>query len=82
MREIVREGYGQEACAIAVACVTREGKNSEQGKNTKVNGQEERGKNDKSGTKEGLEKNQNVGHNGAREDRSLTPTKKALRATL
>ena len=39
-------------------------------------------KNDKSGTKEGLEKNQKFGHNGAREDRPLTPIKKALRAAL
>jgi hypothetical protein len=39
-------------------------------------------KNDKSGTKEGLEKNQNFGHNGARENRPLTPTKRALRAAL
>ncbi len=44
---IGREGYGQEACAIGcggVACVTRERKNCEQGKNTKVDGEEERGK--------------------------------------
>jgi hypothetical protein len=57
----------------------REKKNREQSKNTKV---EEREKSDKFGTKEGLEKIQNFGHNGARENRPMTPTKRALRAAL
>jgi hypothetical protein len=32
--------------------------------------------------KKGLEKKKNFFHNGAREDRPMTPTKRALRAAL
>ncbi len=65
-----------------MACVVRGKKDSERDKNKKSMVRKRRKKSNKSGKKGVAKKDQIFFHNGARENRPMTPTKKALRAAL